>query len=264
MGKKYLFFLGGYDLEMLTIKELLISSNYAIVDKSLHWGAKLSDYNSELLSLQNDEIPVLIELEIDCDKPQNAVIIDHHGVCQLYPSSLEQVANFLNIKLNRWQKLVATNDEGYIDAMLLLGASDSEIKDIRQKDRIISGATPQDEIDAKCSVENITLLSNIVICESLTDSFACVVDRLPYKGKKIVYNNKKLVCYGFDLKQLKQEFACEIDTNSVYFGGGEYGFFGFKDNLFNTAEIKNRILDMKEVSKPYSEHIFIFPFKFDN
>ncbi len=44
----YLFLIGGADLEMLTIRQLLTANGFAegekMADRHLQWGAKLSDY----------------------------------------------------------------------------------------------------------------------------------------------------------------------------------------------------------------------------
>lgn len=41
---KVIFLLGGHDLEMITIRELLDENNMFYFDESQKWGAKLSDY----------------------------------------------------------------------------------------------------------------------------------------------------------------------------------------------------------------------------
>lgn len=47
----YIFFIGGYDLEMVEIRNMLQSHGCAFFDKKLSWGAKASDYKEELATL---------------------------------------------------------------------------------------------------------------------------------------------------------------------------------------------------------------------
>lgn len=76
------FFLGGQDLEMQTIRELLEESVPGqLYDKKLGWGAKASAYNEEIgQSLGTGCTPVLIELENDIElMEEQCLVVDHHG-----------------------------------------------------------------------------------------------------------------------------------------------------------------------------------------
>jgi len=75
---KYVFFLGGYDAEMLEIRNILEAQGLTYHDKKLSWGACLSAYKDEIASLPADVTPVFIELTPDIPTPTNAKIIDHH------------------------------------------------------------------------------------------------------------------------------------------------------------------------------------------
>ena len=61
----YLFLIGGSDLEMVTIKQLLTANGFAegqnIADHNLAWGAKLSDYqeNFDFLLTYSDFVLTL-------------------------------------------------------------------------------------------------------------------------------------------------------------------------------------------------------------
>jgi len=63
----YEFFLGGQDLEMVTIHQILIENGFSLVhDRSLGWGARASAYRSEIhAALNAGHVPVLIELQDD-------------------------------------------------------------------------------------------------------------------------------------------------------------------------------------------------------
>lgn len=77
---QYIFFIGGKDLEMETIKQLLSAHNQPYIDKNLGWGAKTSAYEAEISQAAADgKTPVVIELEQDCKLPENAINIDHHN-----------------------------------------------------------------------------------------------------------------------------------------------------------------------------------------
>ena len=60
----HVFFLGGADLEMATIRALVTETlgPRAVVDKGLGWGGKVSDYAAELAALPSGVVPVLVEL----------------------------------------------------------------------------------------------------------------------------------------------------------------------------------------------------------
>jgi len=77
----HIFLLGGHDLEMLTIRELLHAhAPECFVDKGLAWGARASNYRTEIeAALKAGLTPVLVELVDDIGIDGKAVIIDHHG-----------------------------------------------------------------------------------------------------------------------------------------------------------------------------------------
>src|SRR4051794_32689709 len=98
----YRFFLGGHDLEMVTIGELVESILPGhVVDGQLSWGATASAYAEKIRqSLEDGESPVLIELEPDPDLPSDRVIVvDHHGerAGADRPTSLHQVFALLGL-----------------------------------------------------------------------------------------------------------------------------------------------------------------------
>jgi len=104
------FLLGGHDLEMVTIKQLLFEHGFTegknIEDVNLQWGAKLSEYKH----LFNDEQTFVgIELEMDIDPPLHYIRIDHHNENSHKPSSLEQLAELLDITLTKKQQLILNN-----------------------------------------------------------------------------------------------------------------------------------------------------------
>lgn len=152
----YHFFLGGQDLEMVTIRDLLNEVGQPFCDKGLQWGARASDYRSEIEhALAQGETPVLVELQPDLALPPgHRVIVDHHGehAGADRPSSLRQVFELLKLPAPRWTRglaLVEANDIGHVRGMLALGASLEELTQIRRADRAAQGITELEEAAAR-------------------------------------------------------------------------------------------------------------------
>lgn len=254
-----LFILGGYDLEMITIKDLLLengfvetaspealSSSKYVADKKLSWGARLSAYR-EFLNYTG--LIYGIELAEDVTTPENYYRIDHHNELSSQPSSLEQVAGILAIPLSRYQQLVAANDKGYIPAMIAMNASESEIETIRKMDRQAQGVTDKDERLAEESISNNSSGNkDLTIIKSATDKFSPVTDRMYGKAKRLlIYTDTKLVYYGKDIPKLSECFHSDIKAGKVYSGGGENGYFGLAEGAFTKEEIKELLNGIKNI-----------------
>ena len=168
----YIFLLGGHDLEMLEIKKILDEKKLKYYDSKLVWGAKLSSYTSHF---DDQQFFVGIELNIDCPTPKHYIEVDHHNQKSNLPSSIEQIAELLDIELNRDQLLIAANDKGYIPALEAAGATSDEILKIRKADRVAQGVTEEDERLAKLSIENHSYnIGNVTVIESLTSKFSAI------------------------------------------------------------------------------------------
>jgi hypothetical protein len=147
------FFLGGSDFEMQTIRALLEETAPArFHDKHLGWGARASAYCQEIRhALSVGLTPVLVELQDDLGlDPGRVVIVDHHGeqAGSDKPTSLQQVFALLGLPAERWTRwfaLVAANDRGHIAEMLMLGATREEIARVRAADRAAQGISPEEE-----------------------------------------------------------------------------------------------------------------------
>jgi hypothetical protein len=199
LTKYHHFFLGGHDLEMLTIRELIEQHTQAVIhDKQLSWGASTSDYEAEIHNaIKTGATPVLIELKQDLDLPQDKIrIIDHHGPLAGHdkPTSLEQVFELLCLPDNLWDRhlqLVAANDRGHIPAMLQLNATSEEIQSIRLQDRQAQGITADEEqtaIEALSKLEYL-LDGRLVVAHLPHNKTAALVDRLqPEAGDPSVQN----------------------------------------------------------------------------
>lgn len=76
----YYFFLGGSDAEMMEVARALNEAEVPYLNANLGWGAKASRYSDEIAEAAGrGQVPVLVELEVDIDLPEGAVIVDHHG-----------------------------------------------------------------------------------------------------------------------------------------------------------------------------------------
>jgi hypothetical protein len=239
----YVFLLGGYDLEMVEIKQLLINLGIRFHDEKLHWGnAKLSAYSK---FLNNEERFIGIELQSDIEPPANYTLIDHHNERSDSPSSIEQVAEILNFQLTRDQKLVAANDKGYIPAMEQLHASKEEIADIRKRDREAQGITEQDE---QLAIESINYHKEqegcTVIIKSLTSKFAAITDFLyPNYESLLIHTETELTYYGLNARKLIKQFDGNLVTGSIYSGGSVDGYWGISGGKI-TKKIITKILNI--------------------
>ncbi|MBF0234808.1 MAG: hypothetical protein HQK65_17485 [Desulfamplus sp.] len=237
---KLVFFLGGYDAEMLTIREMLIKNNETIFDKKLSWNnAKLSAYKDEIKALSEKQIPVFIELELDYSYPEYAKIIDHHNekAGRDKETSIEQVGKLLGINLDRYQQLISANDKGHINGMRMVCATDEEIQKIRAFDRKAQGVTQEDEKLAIKSIdENLEIINTqSVIINSLSEKTSPIVDILYEKYCHIfIYTPAGTLTYSGtgEIIQKFENFCNKLnekDKNLNYWKGGDLpkrGYFG--------------------------------------
>ncbi|GEM_PF-773146 len=122
--ENYVFFLGSIDGEMEEIKKFLVSNNKNFFDKNLPQGAKASDYGDEISEVATTgEIPVLIELAIDCNLPETVIIIDHHGDRAGEPPAIIQVLDLVGIEPTKDQIRVGAWDAAGREGLLALGLS---------------------------------------------------------------------------------------------------------------------------------------------
>lgn len=145
------FLLGGRDLEMQTIRELLRQHAQVFIDKDLAWGTTVAAYADELtmlLAQSSPQVtPVLVELggieELTPDVRERCVIIDHHNqLAGVRPSSLRQVFERLQRPEAEWShryQLVAANDEAWIPGLLEAGATTDEVRTLRAEERRVLG-----------------------------------------------------------------------------------------------------------------------------
>jgi hypothetical protein len=248
----FVFLLGGQDLEMLTIKKLLLDSGFPehqIADNDLSWGAKLSNYQK---LLNDEQIFVGVELTQDIATPPHYIEIDHHNENSNKGSSLEQVAELLGVKLTREQQLIAANDKGFIPAMEAMGATPEEVADIRRRDRKAQGVTDEDERLGEQSInENRTVESSTTVVKSLTSKFSTITDRLYPCNRLLIYTSNELNFYGKGARFLASVYANLRKEGKAYFGGEGEGYFGINPLGMaflggNAETIKDQIIKLLE------------------
>ncbi len=246
-----IFLLGGSDLEMKTISGLLAEKGLLYVNHGLRWhNAYVSSYREELEyygSMPSWKI-YGVELQEDISLPPNYICIDHHTYNSGKPSSLEQVANLLEYKLNHYQQLVAINDVSYISGMYEAGASDEEVNRIRFEDRRAQGVTDEEEKLAVLSIQdNKKEIDDLVIVRSYTSCFSPICDRLyPYR-KLLIYTDRELTYYGDGVMKLVDLFQSDIQGKRVFYGGGPKGYLGVARDSFTSQEILQLVDKIKTI-----------------
>jgi hypothetical protein len=186
MKARLTFFLGGHDLEMLAIRELLEAEAAGrFHDKALRWGARASAYRDEIEAcLRRGETPVLVELDDDLGLDA-LVVVDHHGerAGEDEATSLEQVFALLELpreRWTRWHELVAANDRAYVPGLVAAGATREEIARVRAADRAAQGITPEDEAEAERAIARASRLCDgrLTVVRAAHARLAAVEDRL--------------------------------------------------------------------------------------
>lgn len=286
--EKFLILLGGYDLEMISICDLAIQHGQRVLDAKLTWENSMWEayispgYQAEIDKALADGLKI-IGIELRGERPQGAqfISLDHHGEEQSSPSSIEQIAKLFEVELDRWQRLVAANDKGYIPAMEALCATDKEIQAIRKADRKAQGVTQEDEALAEKSIADKIESGSVVVVKSLTEKFSPIADRLYGSPALLIYTDQSLTYYGVHKSGLDQKYESLLRKNIAYTGGGDNGYFGIgtraldaegiiklKDEiviLINELEGKEtEKLAGKETKELFSHHIFMFPFKWEH
>jgi len=245
--ERKIFLIGGHDLEMQTITEILIENNQNFVDRNLRWdNARLSAYE-DLLTFDGQIFG--IELYEDIPPGGNYTRIDHHNDFIGKKSSLEQVADILGVCLDRYQQLVAANDSRYIPGMMALNATETEVHEIRKADRKAQGVTDDDERLADDAIKNLLKINDITIVKTKTHRFSTICDKLYPYGKLLVYSDSELAYYGKNAQEIAVFFNEEIKCGKAFKGGSEDGFFGLANGFFSKEEIESNVEKIKIIAK---------------
>ena len=239
-----LFLLGGHDLEMLTIRDVLKTHDIAYVDHGLSWdNAKLSSYENEIADAQREGVNIYgIELRKDMPMPEKYHSIDHHNEFYQLPSSLEQVMELLLLPMDRHQELVAANDKAYIPGMKQMGATEEEIAVVRRADRRAQGVTEEDERLADVAmVHNARHIGRLTIVRALSDRFSPICDKLfPYQHL-LIYNDNTWMYSGQEARRVAKMFDDENKGTDIYRGGGPGGYVGLASGSCSAKEVNEMI-----------------------
>ena len=270
---KSIFLLGGRDLEMEKIKELLLQEGYQegenLFDRKLDWGAKLSAYRDILDADADNDVTIYgIELLEDVAPPANYHAIDHHNDKSDRPASLLQVLRLLEREPSREEHLIAANDTGHIAMMRCIGASDEEIDRIRAKERRIHGITQYDEKQAREEIAQGVYEHGIFVVRSSLSSAVAISDFCD-KRPLLVLGSRGMMFYAQKglIERVSKAFASEIEAGDAFHGQGYFGF----DQAYlasltpqQRSVLQQRIIQTKEeYNMPMSYHAFMFPFRFD-
>lgn len=248
-----LFLLGGYDLEMLTIRNILSEQGYSYADRKLDWnGARLSRYRKDIsrfLQQKPSGTVYGIELTEDLSLPSSCYhSIDHHNERAGQPSALEQILTLLHLTATRYHQLVAANDRLYIPGMQALGATPDEIKHIRQADREAQGVTRQDEILAEKSIaEELETVGRLQIVRAYTPHFSPICDRLYPYHSLLVYTTREWMFYGEGSSEIYHRFRDTYPPDRLFCGGGPNGYIGCPHGVFTETEIYEIIRHIRQI-----------------
>ena len=270
-----IFLLGGRDLEMAYIKEMLGQcGGVQVFDNGLSWdNARLSSYAAQIKEFGNKDDVMIYGVELSNDigqLPGNYRNIDHHGEKDTLPSSLEQTARILGICMDRRMRLIAENDRSYIPGMERAGATPEEIMEIRALDRRAQGVTSETEESAKqaiaCGLEEKDSLK--IVKDAPSKTFPVISDLLYPYTSLLIYNTDELCFYGNGAQRRRSKIDPYDFSKYGYYGGGENGYCGLdlkssglepEDRHRIIEKNKNMLMD----NTPSSYHIFYFPFKWE-
>ena len=246
MKEDLIFLLGGADLEMHTIRDVLSREGITFFDHHLRWdNALLSSYKLELQTVKDGQIVFGIELREDIMPPECYRAIDHHNELSASPCALEQVMKIFQQPMNRYEQLVAANDKSYIPGMLELDASEEEIESIRRADRKAQGVTDEEEhLAEKAIASNLEIKDDLIIVQALCSRFSPICDRLFPYHKLLIYTDSEWMYYGDRCCSIRDLFTDELLSGDLFYGGGEQGYVGVKQNVYkkdNIIEMINRI-----------------------
>lgn len=192
---KQLFLLGGRDLEMITIKALLTKGSFTQItnpdqllaerhfaDFNLAWDTAHWEKYETLISEAHEHDYQIYGVELfetpNYKKPDYCVLIDHHNGLPPRPSSMEQIAQKLDIDIStRHYQLVIHNDVGHIKGMRVMGALKKEVEEIRKLEWEALGLTEKDRETADKDWDAGQLKGGVKIVSTKMKSFIPICDK---------------------------------------------------------------------------------------
>ena len=245
------------DGESLTITKIARNLSYDLRVSSQDWGAVLSEEPEEAFTNLKENIVIIeipgLEKERALRKSHTLFIIDHHRYQGLdrynEKSSLEQFADLIGYRLDRWELGVALNDRGYIHALREGGYSNDEIREIRRFDLSAQGYRPEDLKRLSEIYKTGYVLKNHYIIETEERKTACFADLLFLENEQdraenlfvLVYEQKSLrgiTFYG------NPRIAETLFKNMGGFCGGSAKHTMYWGKDFGKPFSRNKILTM--------------------
>ena len=180
-------------------------------------------------------------------------------------SSLEQVADILNVELTLMEKFVAANDKGYIPAMEKLGQElgltknelDKMIANIRLKEREIQGITKEQEEQAEEAIKNLGDLNEkrkYIEVDLPHSKTATITDRLYklYDELLIVSGDGETNFYGSTemVRMLEEKFPGGWSGGDLENGQGFWGGYADQNEIRKAVREKiEQIIQREEQEK---------------
>lgn len=239
--QRWLFCLGGHDLEMATIRDLVLDrlGPGALADKHLSWGARASAYMPEIAAaVEVGCTPVLVELALDLPQAvlERTRIVDHHGALagRDKPSSLRQVFQLLGLPAEQWTReyaLIEANDVGHIAGLQSAGATSDEIAAIRARDRNAQGISEESERLSRLAVARATRRGRLTVVETAAPTSSVIADLMhPALGGAGADNLLVLTPETVSFFGDGHVITALEDVPGCWWGGAlpEHGFWGIK------------------------------------
>ena len=257
-NREPIFLLGGKDAEMQQIKKRLSENWISFLDKKLAWWAKIQAYRKEIIQiLKQGKYPIAIELTGAGEKRYKKVgVIDHHWeLAAKNQASLLQVLDYIGVKPDLEDELIAANDCGYIPEMLRTlekhGIHDSKeqwkhIEYIRYLDRKAQGITSRHEKEAKEALNKKEVLfdGDFIIVQLPHNKSSLISDELygSYKNLLVLCEEKELNFFGNGL-------ICEALYKKFWGWAGNINYgkdtneTAYRWGYQNHKEVKHFIID---------------------
>lgn len=244
----FLFLLGGQDLEMRTIEQLLLTHGQHYVNQQLRWGATVADYATAIAQAQRQG-QRLVFVELAHADARQGIVVDHHGPAagKHQPSALRQVFDLLALPEQDWTRhfqLVAANDIGHTAAMQAMGATQDEMQHIRQLDRQAQGITEAEEAAAEQALQHLSQLGAVTVATIPHNRAATITDRLDTRlggpGYAVLWVRSPQEENVYGPGELILHLANTYPDG--WWGGAlpDYGFWGYPGKLDQLAQHLNR------------------------
>lgn len=246
-----LFLLGGQDLEMQTIRELLSVHHIPYADRQLRWdNAKVSCYKEDIEKFcASHPMGRIYGIELANDLPSlpsSYQSIDHHNELSYRPSALEQVLHLLRLPVERRHQLVAANDCRYIPGLQAAGATPEEIAEIRKADRRAQGVSDEEERLAEEAIaHHLKRRGRLLVVRAGCSSFSPICDRLYPYHSLLIYTADEWVFYGEGADRVRDMFVDDYRQGKLYCGGGPSGYVGAQRGTYTESEINEFVEQIK-------------------